>query len=200
MMEKLFRHPGWLKVLSVLGAVMLWAYVMPGYTKDTSKPFYDVPVIVRPNPNFEMYEGLDARATVQIRAEGKGLAVSRLEREEVSAVVDLSEVTEPGKPTTVDVKVVGPERVNYVVTPSTFAVTLIEKRTESFPVSMESVSGHKVVNGREYLFSAKPERDTVTLTGRGDFLSRVKQVNVRLDEAALSRRTIRLCTRPLRWM
>ncbi|MDB4895166.1 MAG: hypothetical protein JWN15_1428 [Firmicutes bacterium] len=186
MMEKLFRHPGWLKVLSILGAVMLWAYVMPGYTKDTSKPFYDVPVIVKPNPNFEMYEGLDARATVQIRAEGKGLAVSRLKREEVSAVVDLSQVTEAGKPTTVDVKVVGPDRVNYVVTPSAFTVTLIEKRTDSFPVTLEAASGHKVVNGREYLFTAKPEHDVVSLTGRGDFLSRVKQAVVRLDEGALS--------------
>jgi YbbR domain-containing protein len=186
MMEKLFQHPGWLKVFSVIGAILLWAYVMPNYTKDTTKTFYDVPIIIKPNPNFEAFEGLDPKATVQIQAGGKGLAVNRLKREELSAVVDLSQVTESGKPTTVNVDVVGPQRVNYVVTPSNFTVTLIEKRSENVPVSVEPASRMLTINGRDYVYTAKPERDTVTLYDRSDYLNRVKQAVVTLDAAELS--------------
>ncbi|HEY8347181.1 MAG TPA: CdaR family protein [Symbiobacteriaceae bacterium] len=187
MTEKLFEHPGWLKVLSVVLAIMLWAYVTPNYTQETSRTFSDVPLTILPHPTYELYDQSSLPDTVQIRAEGQGSILNRLKKEDLMAVVDLSAVSEPGKPTTLPIQVRGPDRVNYVVFPRTVQVMLVEHSSQMFPVTVEPATGTVTEGDKEYRYSAVPEVDQVSVSGRSDYLARVQQVQVRLESAELTR-------------
>lgn len=187
MMEKIFQHNGWLKVFSVALSILLWAMVMPNYTADTFRVF-DIPLIVYPHQEYDVLEGpRDRQVTVQVRAEGKNLIVSRLRKEDFKAVLDYRKVTEPGKSVPLEVEVVeAPERVGVTVTPKTFTVTLVEQKSATFPLAIEPADQDEITfEGRQYRYQAKLETNKVEITGRSDFLDRVKYARVYLDEKAL---------------
>lgn len=192
MTEKLFQHPGWLKVLSVVLAVMLWAYVRPNYTEETTKIFSDVPLTVLPHPAYELYDQENLPETVQIRAEGTGSVLNRLEKDDLKAVLDLSHVSEPGRVTSVPIQVEGPERVSYVVFPRSIQVVLVQQGSQMFPVTVEPATGTILVDGKEYRYSATADVTEASVGGRSDYLGQVQRVQVRLDTAELSPTTTTL--------
>lgn len=183
MMDKLLRHPGWLKLFSVALAILLWAMVLPTYMAETSRIF-DVPLTVIQHPTYQVQEGPSNRQTVQVRADGKDLVLSRLKREQFTAVVDLGRVTDPGKPTALEVKVTGPDRqgVQYIVSPAQVMVTLIQTITQQFPVEIEPTSEGVVTRGgREYRYTAVPQAEPTAITGQSDILALVHAVRVDLE-------------------
>jgi YbbR domain-containing protein len=187
MMDKLLQHPGWLKLFSVALAILLWAMVLPTYMAETSRLF-DIPLTVLPHPTYQVLDGPRDRQTVQVRADGKNLVLSRLKREQFTAVVDMGRVTEPGKPTALEVKVTGPDRqgVQYIVSPPQVMVTLIQTITRQYPVEIEPApAGVLMLGGREYRYTATPQPEPTAITGQSDILALVRAVKVTLDSGDL---------------
>lgn len=187
MMDKLLQHPGWLKLFSVALAILLWAMVLPTYMAETSRLF-DIPLTILPHPTYQVLDGPRDRQTVQVRADGKSLVLSRLKREQFTAVVDMGRVTDPGKPTALEVKVTGPDRqgVQYIVSPPQVMVTLIQTITRQFPVEIEPTpAGFVMLGGREYRYTAAPQAEPTVITGQSDILARVRAVKVNLEPGDL---------------
>lgn len=183
MMDRLFQHSGWLKLFSLGLAIILWAMVMPQYNRQEFRLF-EVPLTVVQHPDYVMIEGPPPQATVQVRAEGKNLAMTRLKKEQISASVDFRKVTEAGKPVQLEVRVEGPNRpqISYSVSPSTWMVTLVENSEAPVDVDVEPKTGERFFNGKEYRFRARPVEPRVTVTGRSDYLKLVRLGRIVLDE------------------
>ncbi|HLN64221.1 MAG TPA: CdaR family protein [Symbiobacteriaceae bacterium] len=187
MMERLFQHPGWLKLFSVALAILLWAMVMPRYASETSTEF-EVPLEVTYHPDFQLDEGpQDRQRTVTVEVKGKNLLVSKVKANMLYARVDYSKITEPGKQQQVEVQVGGKlEGLKYTPTPRTIPVTLVVRSELAVPVQVEAPTPNLVVQGdREWTFVAHSETDTVTLSGRIDYLNTVRVARVVLDKADL---------------
>ncbi|MGE5675125.1 MAG: YbbR-like domain-containing protein [Mycobacterium leprae] len=188
-MERIFNHPTFLKALSVVLAVMLWAYVMPRYMADTQRSF-DVPLTIVPssNPNFQVLE--DLPSTVQVRTEGKNVVVSQLRKEDFKAVLDLSKLTDLGVTTTIEVQLqtVGPYQTQYdkTVSPKTIAVTLVEEQSVTVPLVLDATTG--VVNWKdgEYQYTATPESKQVSFSGRNDYVATIQSGSVTLGGGDLN--------------
>lgn len=187
MMERLFQHPGWLKLFSVALALLLWAMVMPRYASETSTEF-EVPLEVTYHPDFQLDEGpQDRQRTVTVEVKGKNLLVSKVKANMLYARVDYSKITEPGKQQQVEVQVGGKlEGLKYTAAPRTIPVTLVVRSELAVPLQVEAPTPNLVVQGdREWTFVAHPETDTVTLSGRIDYLNTVRVARVVLDKADL---------------
>jgi YbbR domain-containing protein len=196
MMEKIFGHNGWLKLLSVGLALLFWAMVMPSYTADTTKSF-EIPLQVLPN---QAYQNPDAHLpdTVQVQVSGRNLIVSKIKKESLKALVDLGRVAEAGRSTQLQIQVEGPftDQVAYSSNPKTVLVTLYETKTAAIPVAVEPNFGLVTVTGKEYRVTAKPDPETLSVTGRGDWVSQIKRGLVTFDLGALEPSQTEL-TRPI---
>ncbi len=190
MMERLFQNANWLKIFSVALAILLWATVMPQYTRQETRTF-EVPLQVIEHPEFQRYEGPSGNETVQIQVTGMNLVLARLKKEQFRAWIDYSRIREPGKPTQLEVQVdmqvdeSAAEDLSYQVIPPSYTVTLIEMAEASVPVVVEPSAGERTFDGQEWRFAARPEIEQVILRGRSDFLEKVRLGRVVLEEGEL---------------
>jgi YbbR domain-containing protein len=185
-MRRLFAHPAWLKVLSVVLSILLWVYVLPTYTTETTRSF-ELPLHVISHPTFKLLSGpTDYSQTIKVTVSGKRLLVSRVTADLLKATVDYSKVTTSG-PQTVEVEVTGPAdyKVSYSPMPSSVPVTLVENRDDLFPLTVEPATGVVQYDGKEFRYRTRLENDRVPITGRSDFLSRVFKGRAVLDPALL---------------
>jgi len=185
----LVKQDFWLKALAVVAAVLLWAMVVQDYNKVTSVSF-DVPLEVISHPEWEVYEGrLDLETEVEVRVTGPNLLVSSLTADDLHAWVDYSTVQQPGRAQEVRVQVSGPERyrgqLEYRATPPTVTVTLVENRTITVPVMVTPDSGIVAVGDREFRYTARPVRETISVSGRSDYLGLVRTAVVSLQSSDL---------------
>lgn len=187
MMERLLRHPTWLKVFSVALALLLWVMVIRQYTSEDTR-FLEVPLEVISHPAFELVEGpRDRERVVTVRIDGKNLLVNRLKPEQITAVADYSRITEPGRTQDVEIQVTGPAnlKMNYSATPRTVAVQLVKIEEKSVSVMVVPDSSVKVQDDREWLWTAKPAVQQVTLTGSSVLLAAVRGARVIMEPADL---------------
>lgn len=189
MIDKLFRQDFWIKVLAVALAVMLWAMVMTTYSEQTSRSF-EIPLTVIEHPVYEVFEGYrNGEISVEVRAEGTNLVISRLRKEDFKAVADYSKlaVTDLNKPYPVEIRVVGPERGNraeYHVNPKNVQVTLVEKKIAVVPLRVAPKSDVIQLGNSDYTVTARVA-ETVEISGRSDFLDKVKYGQVTLEPSVL---------------
>jgi len=188
MMERLLRHPTWLKIFSVALAFLLWAMVIRQYTRDDTK-LLEVPLHVIAHPEFELDEGpRDKERFVTVRVEGKNLLVTRLTAAQLNAVVDYSKVTEPGRPQEVEVLVTGPKSLKgltYTPSPRTVTAQLIKNQEVLVPVVVSPESSVVVQDSREWLFTAHADREQVRLVGSSVLLAAIRSARVTLEAADL---------------
>lgn len=181
MMEKLLKRDILVKLFSLALALLLWAVVMQDQLTDSTRTF-EIPLRVKQHPIYQVYEGpQDNEMTVEVRATGKNLVVSRLKPSEIKATVDYSRITEPGKSVQADVRVDGPDRAQYHVNPKTIPVILVENKETQVPVSVEPAAGIVTYQGRDYRFTARPGQPTAPVSGRNDYLSLVARALVTLE-------------------
>ena len=186
MMEKLLQREVWIRIFSVALAILLWVIVMQDYMAETSRSF-EVPLSIQPNATLQVYEGPQPKdqMSVEVRAVGRKLVVSRLQQDELKAVVDYSKITEIGKPVQAEIRVEGPKRaaesVTYHVTPKTITVTLVENGEKQVPVFVNPKTDIVSYQGREYRVTAATAQAKVTVIGRSDFLANVRMARVSLD-------------------
>lgn len=186
MMEKLLQREAWIRIFSVALAILLWIIVMQDYMTETSRSF-EVPLSIQTHPTLQVYEGPQPKdqLTVEVRAVGRKLIVSKLELSELKAAVDYSKITDIGKPVQTDIRVEGPKRaaeyVTYHVTPKTISVTLVETGEKLVPVFVNPKTDFVNYQGRDYRVSATTAEPKVTVIGRADFLANVRVAQVSLD-------------------
>ncbi|MFZ5827589.1 MAG: YbbR-like domain-containing protein [Bacillota bacterium] len=187
--EHLFRRDFWLKVLAVALSILLWAMVVEDYNKETTVPF-DVPLKVTHHPTFELFEGRhDLETTVEVSVSGPSLLVNGLKVDEIEALVDYRQVTEPNRAQDVPVQVKMPARVRdqvkYRVTPSTVSVTLVQTRTAHVPITVTPDAGVIAVGAREFRYTASSVEKQIEMRGRTDYLNLVRAATIALDRADL---------------
>ncbi|HWI62071.1 MAG TPA: CdaR family protein [Symbiobacteriaceae bacterium] len=188
MMERLLRHPTWLKIFSAALAILLWAMVIRQYTRDETK-LLEVPLHVTYHPEFQLEDGpKDKERFVTVRVEGKNLLVTRLTAAQLNATVDYSKVTEPGRPQSLEIQVTGPTNLKgltYTATPRTITATLVKNQEGLFPIAIEPATSVLVQDNREWLWTARPDRDRVSLSGSSVVLATVRVARVVLEAADL---------------
>ncbi|HEY3364997.1 MAG TPA: CdaR family protein [Symbiobacteriaceae bacterium] len=206
MMEKLFNHPTWLKIFSLLLAVLLWLYVMPTYMTEQPKSVdVRLNVIKNANPNLVWMEEDSQPSTVKVSLYGRNYLLTGITKDNFTATLDLNQVTEPNKPGPLEIKLepVGISRTQYenlspTVTPKSISVTLMEIKTASVPLVITNRTDQVSVGGVDWAYTASTDVTNVNLTGRSDYLTGVTGV-ITLDRASLSpdRKVINATVQPV---
>ncbi|HYG58732.1 MAG TPA: hypothetical protein VD902_11800, partial [Symbiobacteriaceae bacterium] len=191
MMERLLQHGGWLKVISVGLAILLWATVVPRYTRQENRSF-DVPLHVLYHPDFQIDEGpREGERKVSVTVRGPNHLIERLKEQEIRAEADYRRVTDAGKLTPVQVNVTGPEQwkqsLTYTVEPATINVVLVAQAETVVPLKVDRTNAPVVVvqGGREWTYTADTEVKEIRLRGRSDMLKDVVEARVVLEAADL---------------
>ncbi|HYF93874.1 MAG TPA: CdaR family protein [Symbiobacteriaceae bacterium] len=189
MMERLLRHPTWLKVFSVALALLLWQIVIrENNVRETDVK--EVALQVIDHPEYQVAEGpRDHERFVTVRVEGTRFLLSRLEDDQLRAVVDYRKVEEPGRQQELEVQVSGPSDLKglvYTASPRTVTVQLVKTVEALIPVFISSPSTVVLTrDNREWVYTATPEAEKIKLVGPSHLLSAVRVAQVTLDAGDL---------------
>lgn len=200
MMERILNNDTAVKILSVLLGLALWVVVIRDYNAPEQRTL-SIPLHVIPHPVYALYEGPPEGLTVEIQVSDRKLVVGALRPDQFTASVDYGHVREPGKPTPLDVKVVGPPSVNYfIISPKQLTVTLIEQATKVVPAQVEPTTGVVTVDEREFRYTVHAAVERVSLSGRKDFLEMVTNARLEVprEQLAPPKRDGRIDLTPLR--
>ncbi len=174
-------------ILCVLGALILWLYVMyiesPTYedTVDDIEVRLENADVLSSN-NLSVYSGSGNH--VKIRVSGKKSLINRLTKDDIHAAVDLTDVTESGRralPVTVDL----PYGVTLVESePSSITVYVDETETRAVPLTANvslGLSEPYELGTVEFRDDNGAELDTVTVVGPKNVVSSVAKAQVSVD-------------------
>jgi YbbR domain-containing protein len=186
MKEKIFENFS-LKLISVIGALILWAVIVNIYDPTTSVTISNVAVTLQNEEsltgNDYSYEVVDGDR-ISVYISGPKSVITELKSSDIVATADLSKITAFADYVDIDVKVVkdGVELKNVEVIPRTTAVKLqIENRlTKEFTIKYYtegSLAGGYTLGG----VSVFP--DTVKVTGSSSAVNNVENAVVMLDIA-----------------
>lgn len=177
-----------LKVLSLLLAIALWAFVLGEVDPTVKKTIYDVPVEFA---NVEQLENRDlAMATmegyyVDIVVEGARSDVGKLEISDIQAVADLYGYKKGENHIAVDVTVPGAVSLDEIKTPE-ITVVLEELVAVSKPVTVE-FTGTTADNTEASLIEVTPSQ--VEVKGAESVVNKVDSVRVQIDATELTEET-----------
>lgn len=186
MMERILNNDLAVKILSVILGLLLWVVVIRDYNAPEIRTL-SIPLTVIQHPTYAVYEGPPEGLTVEIQVSDRKLVVGAVRAEQFTAVLDYSQVKEPGKPTPLDVKVSGPPNVSFfVISPKQLTVTLIEQATKMVDAKLDPESGVVTVDDREFRYTVHPSSERVSLSGRKDFLQYVKTARLEVPREQLA--------------
>lgn len=174
-----------LKVLSLLLAIVLWAFVLGEVNPTVKKTITKIPVEFT---NVEQLESRDlAMATtegyyVDVVVEGARSDVGKLEVSDIHAVADLYGYTKGENHVSVDVTVPGSVSLEEIKTPE-ITVVLEELVSVSKPVTVEFV-GTTAENTEASLVEASPAQ--VEVKGAESVIKKVDTVRVQVDISELT--------------
>lgn len=189
MKEKIFKNFS-LKLLSAIGALVLWTIIVNIYDPTTSVTISNVAVELKNTEslteNDYTYEVIDG-SRISVYISGPKSIITELKSSDIEATADLSRITAFADYVDIDVKVVkdGRELKNVEVIPRTTAVRLqIENRlTKEFTIKYSTDSnpdiGHMI--GSVSIFP-----DTVKVTGSSSAIGRIENATVTLNTAGKS--------------
>lgn len=184
MKEKVFRNFS-LKIISAIGALLLWAVIVNIYDPTTSVTISNVAVELQNEEsltdNDYTYEVVDGDR-ISVYISGPKSVITELKSSDIVATADLSKITAFADYVDIDVKVVkdGVELKNVDVIPRTTAVKLqVENRlTKEFTIKYytEGSLGNDCVLGGVSVFP-----DTVKVTGSSSAVGNIQNAVVTLD-------------------
>ena len=173
--------------LCVLGALILWLYVMYTESPTYEETVEDIEVAlenadVLSSNNLSVYSGSGNH--VKIRVSGKKSLINRLTVDDIHAAVDLTDVSESGRralPVTVDL----PYGLTLVeVEPSSITVYVDETETKAVPLSASvslGLSEPYELGTIEFRDDNGAELDTVTVVGPKNVVGSVTKAQVSVD-------------------
>ena len=156
---------------SVALAAILWAWVTTLRDPETSRLFPNIPVAAENLPSGLVLttESEEAR----IRVSGPESVIDQIQQDDIQAVADLSDVTEPGR-YAVPVQVDAPSDVwRTSVDPDSVEVVVDQSITREFPLIVE-VSGVAETNLRTA--TVEPAVSTVEVTGPSSLVEIIDRI------------------------
>ena len=190
------RKPIWMLV-SLVAAILLWLYVVTVVSPETTRTFYNIPVVFVGEDNLRE-EGLTisegADATVTLRLTGtRSIIDNQLDRDNISITVDVSKIRAAGEytrsyviglPNSIQMSSVTVEHKS----PTSISFTVEELVSKEVPV--KPVFDGSLVEGYT-LKSIKSNFDTITVTGTAAQVEPISHAVVIVDEQDMHQSTTR---------
>lgn len=176
-----------LQILSALAAVVLWFAIT--YTEDPSINASISNVQLKTtgekilDKNDLIFVNRDKISNISIEVRGKRSDVQRI-LNSVTAKVDLSDISEPGEYTrdlTFDIP--NPSVIITKYKTSQISVEIEKSVTKDVPVYIQQTNADK---NKDYLIKSTPEKNSVTITGTQNDISKIKEVLIAIDTATMS--------------
>lgn len=193
-MDRLFQNDRLVKVLSVVLAVLLWFTVSASQTKQEEIAFDHRELrVYPPPPEYMILEGpRQGEQTVRILARGSRLQLSRIDPNKLEAYVDYSAVARSGTREAIVVvqPVAGsslPAGVQLLAEPARVPVYIPKSMERTLPVRVFPSPGQFVMDGRDAQYTAVANPAQVVVSGPEEFVSRVAQLQVNLQEQEVTR-------------
>jgi len=179
-----------LKILSIIGAIILWAVIVNIYDPTTSITIQGVTVALTNTQSltdkdytFEVVDG----SKISVYIKGPRSIVSDIKTTDIVATADLSKVTAFSDYVDIDVKILkdGVSTSGLEVTPKTTAIKLsIENRvSKTFNIQMETAGAP---DGGYIVSESKISPTTVKLTGSASTINNVSMVKATYDVSGAS--------------
>ncbi len=186
--NKLMENKSFVKVLSVVIAVLLWGMVVYSLYPENSKEIVDVPVIINTQDDRIKQLGLNVisggEAKVSVVVSAKRYVLDSITADDISVTASLNGVTSPGETQlelNADIKPTSTKefRIEKVV-PKTISVRFGRLITKTFPVEVD-VSGITIPDGYT-MNSAIPNPLEITISGSEEDVAQVNRVAVSIND------------------
>lgn len=178
------KHNIWLKVISLLVSITLWAVVMETVNPEKTPKISDVPITfsgrsdLLENSGLTVIEYSDETVTVQLRGENSLVSQSNI-KNRISAVVDVSRVTDTGWVTLPVTTTISYSNVDVLGTdPQTIRVRVEKVATKEVPVKL-GVTG--VAASNYQIGSVTSATETITIEGPESDLLNVESAYAVID-------------------
>ena len=171
------------KILCVVAAFFLWLYVMQTESPEYSETISSVSVDISNSAELQQSSGFSVYGksgnVVDVKVTGKKSVISRLDKEDIHAYIDVSKIKEAGQHA-LPVFVELPDGLDLVVPePKTISVYVDETDTVSLPVN-EKLENFELVTPYE-LGEVRFEYDSITVTGPKKKLSELSAAQVTVN-------------------
>lgn len=178
------KHNIWLKVISLLVSITLWAVVMQAVNPEKTPKISGVPITfsgrsdLLENSGLTVIEYSDETVTVQLRGENSLVSQSNI-KNRISAVVDVSRVTDTGWVTLPVTTTISYSNVDVLGTdPQTIRVRVEKVATKEVPVKL-GVTG--VAASNYQIGSVTSATETITIEGPESDLLNVESAYAVID-------------------
>lgn len=176
------RNDMQLIILSVLLAVVMWAFVVTSTNPSVNRTFRNVPILVQNNDKLEnkgyTIIGIDEVNDVNIKLEGSRDKMVNLKESDVQASIDVMNVREGIQ--SVKVRVDTPSGVNLAgVDPAEININVQKILTKKFPVNLvikDSLKDGKSVEVKEQSLKE------ITVKGPASEVNKIDRVEVNIND------------------
>ncbi|WP_101846913.1 YbbR-like domain-containing protein [Halobacillus sp. Marseille-P3879] len=188
-MDNLFRNKWFIRIISLLLAVLLWVSINVDDNMDSDSQWFndtssvtevmnDIPLEVQFDSEEYVVSGLPQNVTVSV--EGPNSAVAPVVRQQnFTAFVDLNDLG-PGTHE-VNVQHSGiSNQLSVDIEPQVVEVTIEEKESQDFPVNIDYINESEIENDFT-IGDAAIEPEEVTITGSSEAIDRVASVKAIID-------------------
>lgn len=175
------------KIMCVVGAVLLWFYVVSSQTIIDERRFASIPVEIMSTEIIENEYGMTVISgynyTVDVTVSGVKNELNRLSAEDISAYVDLSKINAAGE-YTLDVRTSVPGGVTIKELSSNYVNVYVDKRS-SKPVEVR-VNPIYSIESEYSIGTPSANLTNVTVTGPEDVLDNVAYAQATVDVGRLT--------------
>ena len=187
-MEKIKNN--WpVKLISLIVAIFLWAYVVNNAQNDELRTFRNIPVELKNMESINekdllIMEPKDPTVTVQLR--GKRSDLLKIQRSDISVSVDLDGYGE--RNSTIPINVIAPPNTTVSYVSKNNIMFKFEKLiTKDMDIEIETIgnlpSDHLILTSKK----ASPEK--ITLKGASSQVSKIKKAKVVVDASTITKDT-----------
>ena len=175
------------KIMCVLGAIILWFYVVSSQTIIDEKRFASIPVelmsadVIENEYGMTVINGYDY--TVDVTVSGVKNELNRLSADDISAYVDLSRIDAAGE-YTLDVRTSAPGGITVKELSANYVNVYVDKRS-SKPVEIR-VNPIYSIESDYSLGTPSASLSNVTVTGPEDVLDNIAYAQVTVDVGKLT--------------
>ncbi len=195
MKAKVFNN-FWLKILSVLAAVVLWLIVLNIDNPVTSKPFRGVKVnlvnteaLTSQNQTYRIEEGTD---TVDLTVYARRRFLNSIKASDFEVTADMQKDLRYDSMVKIEVKYNGSYTLDRIEkSRENVLVSIEEAVTEQFKVSVETRGkpGNGLAEG-----PSVPEQSMIEITGPVSVVERIKRVVAEVDITGITGTAVRTCS------
>ena len=169
-------------VLSVILAIVMWAFVVTSTNPSVNRTFRNVPILVQNKDALEARGytiiGLDETSNVNIRVEGTRDKIVGTKQNDIQASIDVKDVKEGIQ--SVGVKVDTPSGVGIsMVDPPSININVQKKVEKSLPINI--VIKDSLKHGRSVEINEQSIEE-VTVRGPVSAINQIDRVEVNIDE------------------